>query len=514
MSTINGSKKNIKLIEKISEAIETIFVTSKQLDNDMVVSIDGKKIVTDEIEHYKKLKKVKEILSFADKDTTDLYEFEEIYIEKTRQEELFKLANDEELGIKFPESFGQFGEIPGTQGIYCPRPKSSLETIEEYEEYLKKHYKAADFEASFDEEGYRKPYPHEKYIWSKGKATASTDQKYVSDYYKQYKSWKSKKKTSPDNESEPTLNNSEQKNKNIKEQIVNARKNLRKKLGKIFKPKNKTTLSDYFKNPIGKIKDTKNNLTTKENWPKLKKVLIGAAIAVGGIVVLQGAGIPLLSIALTGLTQWPTMIASALTGVMAKGGALVTLTAFDRIVMGLIGASIPVGLFGIVKNTITRLEKKKVKKEPAKTTEPTKAETKEDTNEETKEETKEDTKEETKEETNEETKAETKEETENEIINIPEVSLNDKINFIKNALIKINEELDIALEEQSILNSSTESTEIKQERLDELSKKIKKLKIKRDAYINELTKLVKIDDFEDKPNIPNEKTDNNGGIKK
>ena len=82
MAKISGSEKNNKLIEQVTKAIETIITTSKTLDNtddeNLVVSIDGKKILVDEENHYKKLVQVKKILDFSEKPESELFAFEEV----------------------------------------------------------------------------------------------------------------------------------------------------------------------------------------------------------------------------------------------------------------------------------------------------------------------------------------------------------------------------------------------------------------------------------------------------
>lgn len=516
MAKISGSEKNNKLIEQVTKAIETIITTSKSLDDDLVASIDGKKIVTDEMDRYKKLTEVKNILDFTEKSENELFGFEEVYVEKSKQERLFELANDEELGIEFPSAFGQYGEIPGTDGLTCPRPKSMLETFEGYEAYLKQYYKEADIDPTFDENGVRLPYPHEKYIWVKGQATASKEKDYVSSYYKAYKDWKengveeenSKDNSgvagAPTNEGDDTEKSGSKKNKpkttqstdedapelSDEERSARAKERAeqRKGLNRRKYAKDKKTLGDYLKAPFRKLDEADKTLSNGKNWPKIKRFLVGAAVAVGAVALLQTAGLPLLSVIWTGLTEWPFMLTSAITGVATQGGTTVALTALDRLVMGIIGVAVPAGVFGIVKGLSDKWKKTKQKAEEDWEREHgTDDEEIEDDDDKEKGKGKGDDDDLTK---GKGKGTDTGKKQPKPKVTIPEGSLNDKITFIKNALTGINEELDIAIEEQRALDTSVDSPELKEERLNALSKKIKNLKAKRDAYMEELAKLV------------------------
>lgn len=516
MAKISGSEKNNKLIEQVTKAIETIITTSKSLDDDLVASIDGKKIVTDEMDRYKKLTEVKNILDFTEKSENELFGFEEVYVEKSKQERLFELANDEELGIEFPSAFGQYGEIPGTDGLTCPRPKSMLETFEGYEAYLKQYYKEADIDPTFDENGVRLPYPHEKYIWVKGQATASKEKDYVSSYYKAYKDWKengveeenSKDNSgvagAPTNEGDDTEKSGSKKNKpkttqstdedapelSDEERSTRAKERAeqRKGLNRRKYAKDKKTLGDYLKAPFRKLDEADKTLSNGKNWPKIKRFLVGAAVAVGAVALLQTAGLPLLSVIWTGLTEWPFMLTSAITGVATQGGTTVALTALDRLVMGIIGVAVPAGVFGIVKGLSDKWKKTKQKAEEDWEREHgTDDEEIEDDDDKEKGKGKGDDDDLTK---GKGKGTDTGKKQPKPKVTIPEGSLNDKITFIKNALTGINEELDIAIEEQRTLDTSVDSPELKEERLNTLSKKIKNLKAKRDAYMEELAKLV------------------------
>ena len=68
MAKINGSEKNESLIKQVKGKLETILLTSEKMDDDLVVVIEGKKVLEDEKDKYLKLKEVSEILDFKDKD--------------------------------------------------------------------------------------------------------------------------------------------------------------------------------------------------------------------------------------------------------------------------------------------------------------------------------------------------------------------------------------------------------------------------------------------------------------
>lgn len=518
MAKISGSEKNSKLIEQVKKAIETIITTSKALDEEMVSSIDGKKIVTDEIEHYKKLVQVKNILDFSEKAESELFAFEEVYVEKSKQEKLFELANDSELGIEFPSAFGQYGEIPGTEGLTCPRPKSMLETYEGYEAYLKQYYKAADIDPTFDENGVRLPYPHEKYIWKKGQATVSKEKDYVSSYYKEYKEWKSKltkgeeleesgtagapeeeddltedkgKKTGKTKKTEPTDDDTPELSDEERSARAKDRTAKRKGLDRRKYPKDKKTIGDYLKAPFRKVDEADKTLSNGKNWPKIKRLLVGAAVVVGAGILLQTAGLPLLSGIWTGLTEWPFMITSAISGVATKGGATIALSAAERIAMGLIGVAVPAGVFGIVRGCAKRWDAAKKKAEEEWEREHGGIDDDTDDIDDP-----DIDKDKGKKKGTDKGTGDDKKKTPKPKVNVPEGSLNDKITFIKNALSKINDDLDIAQEELRALDTSVDSAELKEERLKALSTKIKNLKTKRDAYMEELVKLVSDAEFE------------------
>ena len=178
------------------------------------------------------------------------------------------------------------------------------------------------------------------------------------------------------------------------------------------------------------------------------------------------------------------MLISAITGVATQGGTTVALTAIDRLVMGIIGVAVPVGAFGIVKGLADKWKKTKKEAEEKWEREHGNDDDEiDDTDDKTKGKGDDDL-------TKGKGKGTDTGKKPKPTVTIPEGSLNDKITFIKNALTGINEELDIAVEEQRAIDASVDSPELKKERLEKLSEKIKKLKTKRDAYMEELAKLV------------------------
>ena len=418
MANINGVDKNAALIKQVQDKVDTILRTSEKMEEDLVTIHQGKKVLTDELEKYKKLEEVIEILGFSDKDESSLYAFENIYLEKSKQERLFELANDSELDLNFPSAFGEYGEIPNHPGIKCPRPKSLLETTETYEEYLKEYYSRHKIEPQFNEDGLRSEYPHERFEWSKGTASQPASPDYVHPNYKAYKEWKAeeakKTATTGDDDTEkgkggnsgtgtgtgtgnsgnntgdgekgkgkasedgngtdstktdgngPDLDGDATDRKKKSAERTEQRKGL---FGGLFKKnpnrrvyvKDKKTLKDYLLAPFRKISEADGTLANGQNWPKIKRLLVGAAIVVGGAALIATVGGPLISTVATGLLNWPMMLTGALTGTMTtSGGAMVTLTVLDRIVMGLVGAAVPAGIIGSIYHIIKKRKGKAI----------------------------------------------------------------------------------------------------------------------------------------------------------
>lgn len=404
MANINGVDKNAALIKQVQNKIDTILLTSEKMDQDLVTVIQGKKVLTDEVERYQKLAEVIDILGFKDKEESTLFAFEEIYLEKSKQERLFELANDAELDLSFPSAFGQYGEIPNHPGLKCPRPKSLLETTESYEEYLKEYYSKHKIEPQYNEDGLRSEYPHERFEWKKGTATQPASPNYVHPNYKEYKEWKREeakkvastgdddtKKGKGDNGTGGNNTGSDDTEKGKgkgteggdtsdttktdgdgpdldgdatdRKKKSAERTEKRKGLFGLFKKdpkrrvyvKDKKTLKDYLLAPFRKINEADGTLANEQNWPKIKRLLVGAALVVGAGALIATVGGPLISTVATGILNWPMMLTGALTGTMTtSSGAMVTLTVLDRIVMGLVGAAVPAGIIGSIYHIIKK----------------------------------------------------------------------------------------------------------------------------------------------------------------
>ena len=407
MANINGVDKNAALIKQVQDKIDTILLTSEKMDQDLVTVIQGKKVLTDEVEKYQKLAEVIDILGFKDKEESALFAFEEIYLEKSKQERLFELANDSELDLSFPSAFGQYGEIPNHPGLKCPRPKSLLETTESYEEYLKEYYSKHKIEPQYNEDGLRSEYPHERFEWNKGTATQPASPDYVHPNYKAYKEWKAeqtkKGASTGDDDTEkgkggngaggtggnntgsddtekgkgkgteggdtsdttktdgdgPDLDGDATDRKKKSAERTEKRKGLfglfKKDPNRRVYVKDKKTLKDYLLAPFRKISEADGTLANGQNWPKIKRLLVGAALVVGAGALIATVGGPLISTVATGILNWPMMLTGALTGTMTtSGGAMVTLTVLDRIVMGLVGAAVPAGIIGSIYHIIKK----------------------------------------------------------------------------------------------------------------------------------------------------------------
>lgn len=542
MAKISGKEKNYILIQKIEQEINKIITSSRYTEENEAENIKKTDVIENnvtirildtDVEKYKVLKEIKDILNFADKEDKELFQFEQVFLPKNSQERLFELVNTPEMNIEFPNIFGEYGEIPNTNGVKCPRPKSVLENIEEYEEFLKNYYKKNGIEATYNEDGIRQPYPHEKFEWKKGSATLPLENNYKSSYYNNYLTWK-KNKVKKDKENSipktkfnfgtppPTPPKKENTKKddnttaNDRKAAATERTKKRKGLNRRVYPKDKKTLKDYLFAPFRKASEAADSLGNEKNWSKLKRILVGAAIAVGGIVALQYVGIPLITTALKVFSYIPEMIAGAITGVITTpSGGMITLSAADRILYGLAGAGLPISLIALVrkiakkrKQKITDIEEgdDEVEKDPEPTptqpkgsgAEPTPVKpkptgpTNDDDDTEKKPGTTED--DETNvtptEGTNPPPNGET--DTEDETINIPaEAPYEEKLAIIKNKLQEINDEINQTNNELKLINESgTYETDLTKKRKLMLEKKLITLKAMRNRYIDFFTETL------------------------
>ena len=481
MAKYNGTDKNGALLEAISKNINQLITTSKILaatDESLVVEIDGVKIPSDEEDKYKKLVEIASILDFTGKDESELFCFADILLEQSKQEELFKLVNSPEITILakndknplvFPSVFGQFGEIPGLNGVTCPRPKSSFETTESYEEYLSQHYKKFGIQSTILESGMRAAFPHEKLEWENGQAKTPSNSEYRSEYYNDLKKKHEEataKKAEDSKEPKPLSQEETDKAKaKAEERIVN-----RKKLERRVYPKGRKTLREYLSGFGSSMRGKNGALFSKENWPKIKKFLIGAAIAAAAIVVLQPVIAPLVGSLVQGLFAWPQMLAYAFTGTATtSSGALIALSASERIAMGLIGAAVPTGLVVAIRKIAQRRKGKDpiVEEEPKGPEVPTDDDETGDGDD--------------KEKDKEKTKGKEGDEPE---ITLPEGPIDAKKKFVQEKLIEIKNEIeDIEAQLAALKENTALDTELREQTLNQLHTRKEKLKLLRDKYM-------------------------------
>lgn len=399
MAKINGTEANKLLIEKIQEKIKAANIAATVVDNDEDKEIyKGKTYSKSEIETIKTLDAILNILSFDNQEIEekDLLCYGEvngtdttkIYMEPSKQEQLFELINSNSAklsGIKFPGIFGQYGEIPNTNGIIRPRPQSLLETTESYETYLEEYYKAHKIEKELDAEGIRKPYPHEFYIWSKGVAASPTDSNYRLHSYLDYVDEAKKKKTEkkPDPAPAPTETgkkatskedtNKKSEDSEKKKEKPELSESDRKEKAKERKEKRHTLkeagaglkirLKEIKSFWVSKYENLKNDISTlktgskEEKWKVFKKLAVTAAIIVaGGILVSYVAG-PLLSVLGPGVAHLGQGFAGIFTGQIATANGAIALSVVDRIVYGLMAAAAPAAaIYSVIR--LAKLSKK------------------------------------------------------------------------------------------------------------------------------------------------------------
>lgn len=510
MAKYNGKDKNNALLEAISKNIKQLITTGNALpaeaDDTLVTIIDGIKIPSDEVEKYKKLQEIAAILDFTGKDESELYSFADILLAKDKQEELFKLVNSPEITslakndkapLVFPSVFGQYGEIPGLNGVTCPRPKSNFETIESYEEYLSEHYKKFGIQSTMLENGMRAAFPHEKLEWVNGQAHTPSSAEYRSEYYKELKE-KHEKAAKGGDGKDPSQMTEEEKKKAAEK--AEERKLNRKKLDRRVYPKGRKTLREYLTGFGSRLREGNKALLSKENWPKIKKFLIGAAIATAAIVVLQPVIAPLMSSLLQGLVAWPQMLAYAITGTATtSSGALVALSVGERLAMGLVGAAVPVGLVAAIR----KIAQRRKGKEPVPTDEP-QGPTGDDDDEIGDDNDKGKVKGKGKGKGNEPDPTEPE-------ITLPDGPLAVKKKYVQDKLVEIKNEIeDIETQLAALKENPTNDTELMEETLNNLRSRISKLKSLRDQYLNLLATLVNEVEFKAATEGPEVKTETGG----
>lgn len=529
MARINGVDKNSALITQVQEKLDAILLTSEMMDDpDLVSIIDGRKVLRDEVDKYNKLLEVKSILDFRDKEESTLFAFDNIYLEKSKQDALFKLANDSELNLNFPSSFGAYGEVPNHPGLKCPRPKSMLETIEDYERYLEEYYDRFDIEPSVGENGIRTPYPHEQFEWNKGTAMTPQSPDYVHPGYREYTEFKQRtaqnggnfagnnRGNNPDPEQPENTNNNNRRNSgnnagnnrnnpddgqpdldgdpSERRRQSEERQNRRRGLNRRRYIGQRRTLKDFLLAPFRRVDEADATLANGQNWPKIKRLLVGAAVVVGGAVLISTVGGPLISTVMTGIFNWPSMLAGALTGTMTtSGGGVVALTVLDRIVMGLVGAAVPAGIIGSIYKLVKKRQNRQV---PEDEVEPQPGQEGEGDDDENDNDNDLDNQRRRRRGNggndngdNQPQPRPGNTDPEEPPLVIPEGTFEERVQFIAGELSKINTELNELQERQRNLQSQGNNSQLMEEQLRTITTRLEKLKLLRKRWQIELMKL-------------------------
>lgn len=393
MAKIKGTGANKELIDKILSKIKASNIAATAVDDKDKETFKGKVYLKEEKSMIEALDAIVNILGFADQEIeeeellcygeTGTNDLTKIYMEPSKQEELFDLVNSSDVksaGISFPKIFGEYGEIPNTNRLKRPRPRGLFETVEKYEEYLENHYKDTEFKKQVDENGVRKPYEHEKFIWSNGTAIPPQEASYKAASYADYLAYVEEKnkqavvttaqpgqgpvtqKQSTDNNNNNSQNEQQVQNQTPEERQEKAskfkqmRENIRN--GARLKVKQ---IKNFWKTKWENIKNdfaTFKDKSKEEKFKMIKKYLVaGVLILAGGVLATQVAG-PLLAVLGTGTVQLPIMISGAITGFIPSASGTIALTAVDRIVYGLIAAAVPAAVIVAVRQ-LAKLGKQK-----------------------------------------------------------------------------------------------------------------------------------------------------------
>lgn len=523
MAKINGIGKNIVLITILNEKINALYNPSSAYDESLLGLRNGKKILKGTEETIEALEEIVSILTFdeEEKEESELFCFENVYLEQSKQERLFELINSPEIkatNITFPDVFGQYGEIPNTKdkdgkNLRCPRPRNILETTEAYEAYLEEYYKHTDFKKEVDENGIRKPYEHERFIWEKGSAIAPQEANYQAVSYKDYLEYTKTVKKEPVKAIEPEPaaptktakkkeDNAEEKDPNKKKTIKEAieerierskeraaqrRQTQKENRSKVVKRENIFT---KFKKEFEQDKAAFKVGSTKEKFKIISKYLVrGVLVAAGGALAVTVGG-PLLSTIASGIAYIPTMIGGAITGLIPTSSGAIALTIGDRIVYALISGAIATSsiaaLVKIAKKTKKRLTPEETEiEEPVETVEPTPE------NNPPVEKTKE----------KEIKKAPTSDEDELTPPTLEGKNFEENRTFILTKLKEIGEELQNLLTERDLLATSPDQeNQMIKDKLNQLKTKIDKLNYLRKQYISAYVKIHENANIEIKPN--------------
>lgn len=200
---------------------------------------------------------------------------EYITIDKDNFSEFEKTLSETGPDFEYSSTLLNAKDIIPDLNIKRPRAKMDSETVEEYENMLTDYYKKqCQYVAEKDENGIRKPYPHEKYEWIQNKyANKNTQKNYVSDYYKN------------------NIANAKVETENVSNAASDdkLKPQKRKFIPKKRKVQSKRKWWDFIHSAPAAVKSTSDTLVKNENWSNLKKGLIrlgkGALIAAAAIGV-------------------------------------------------------------------------------------------------------------------------------------------------------------------------------------------------------------------------------------
>ena len=175
--------KNAQRIAEINTKIAELVTKGNASPTGVV--FEGVKIAAQDVESYRVLIKIRELLS-KPVSGKEVYNFGDIAYLAENDTEIVTLYQQNDLGINIPRSIERRGFIPGL-GIAAPLPRSEGQSIESYEAYLKTYYSNLGITVDVDDYGTRGLYPHEKYKWVNGRACVpGPDEHYIDENYQEY----------------------------------------------------------------------------------------------------------------------------------------------------------------------------------------------------------------------------------------------------------------------------------------------------------------------------------------
>ena len=373
MTTINLKTYNQKIIDSIVKKMREIIVRGSKSEN--TEKIDDYIIDVNDINDFKNLNELGEILH---KDITiddeNIYLFQEVAVKASEYNYFMHILYEENPGIEIPKSLTVYGIIPGLN-IKTPRPKFVLESMEDYENYLKDFYKKYDIIPELDEEGIRKPYPHEKYKWKDGKALKVSDD-YTISYYSNYRASKLKEKllNNNSNHENNTNNNSNKKNETKEKRSEtfkrrtynNPKKRHHATTGRRYRVTKIKSLTDWLKELPKKARNLDLALGKDEVLVNVgtgvKRTALVAAIIALGIVSLKYF-IPFLGLNISALGKIPQILLPALTGSgISASGTVYTTTQISLMRKALVNLLIEIGGISTITAVIVH-QKRKAKKQ-------------------------------------------------------------------------------------------------------------------------------------------------------